>query len=242
MPIETLADDHLVQRCIACKATHTIAHQGLVAGVADTHAGLSDPRVIALPPCTVCKSQEFLIRSSAGEADAVSQGDYAHLHRLLVDRLHDVLTGKKQLVQAVKGAPLSPIRLGTHVDDATLKRWFPGGLTLPAPSAAETAKAPVPTAEPSAPATVPSAPTHTSPAPAPSAAVATPPAYPATAASSAPAAATHAASGPAATTTASATPAAPAASAPAPHAPGATTSAPHTEPAPTMPAAKGSAT
>jgi hypothetical protein len=238
MPIETLADDHLVQRCIACKATNTVAHQGLVAGVVDTHMGLSDPRVIALPPCAACKSQEFLIRSSAGEADAIAQGGYAHLHRLLVDRLHDVLAGKKQLVQTVKGGPPSPIRLGAQVDDATLKRWFPSGLTLPAPSAAETAKASPAAAEPSGPATVPSAPTHTTPAPAPSAAVPATPAPHATAATSAPAApapvepapaapASHATSGPAAPT-------------PAPHAPGAATAAPHTEPAPTMPAAKGS--
>jgi hypothetical protein len=238
MPIETLAADHLVQRCVVCKTTHTIAHQGLIAGVVNTHAGLSDPRVVALPPCAVCKSQEFLIRSSAGEEDAVAQGGYAHLHRLLVDRLHDVLTGKKQLAQAVQGAPPSPIRLGAQVADATLKRWFPSGLTLPAPSATEVVKAPPPAAEPSAPATVPT-PTHTASVAAPAAPAAVAPPEPPPAAP-----APHTAPAPAVPTPAPAAPAphaAPAPPAPAPHAPGPATTAPHTEPAPTMPAAKGGA-
>ena len=127
MPIEELADDHLVQRCASCAAANTVPSASLAAGVAGV---LVDPRIVALPACAACGAQEFLVRSLATDPEPAAPGGYSYLHRLLVDHLHAVLVSKGQ---TLKGAPAAPP--GKLADDATLKRWLPTGLKLAMPSA-----------------------------------------------------------------------------------------------------------
>jgi hypothetical protein len=129
MPIEQLLDDHLVQRCAGCATTRTIPHASLVAGVGGSSGMPFDPAVIEMPACAACKAQEFFVRSGA-EVPSVPAPGYGHLHRLLVDRLHDMLVAQKRVVP---DAPTTAIRVGPPVDDATMKRWFPNGLVLPPP-------------------------------------------------------------------------------------------------------------
>lgn len=135
MPIEELADDHLVQRCAHCAAAHTVQHTAIAAGVATT-AGPVEPAVVALPACAACGAQEFLVRSPAGAPEPAAPGGYGHLHRLLVDCLHARLVARGRVPKEIRKAGGAA---AAAFDEGALKRWFPAGLRLPAPAGTEPA-------------------------------------------------------------------------------------------------------
>jgi hypothetical protein len=131
MPIEELADEHLVQRCAHCAAQHTIKHTAITAGVA-APAAPADAAVVALPACANCGAQEFLLRSPVDAPEHPAPGSYGHLHRLLVDCLHARLVARGRVAKELRkagGVTAVP------VDEGALARWFPAGLRLPASGA-----------------------------------------------------------------------------------------------------------
>ena len=132
MPVEELADDQLVQRCSACATTQTVKYAQLAVGSEAVAGAPQDPRVVALPPCPKCGAQEFLVRSALGDPEPTAPGSYAHLHRVLVDHLHDVLASSKS---PVLGAEVhGRVRVRAPVDGTLLKRLFPEGLKLHPPA------------------------------------------------------------------------------------------------------------
>lgn len=136
MPLEELSDDHLVHRCSGCGSARTLAHAVLETGADDTAS--VDPRVLALPACTVCGAHEFLVRSVDADREHAVPGSYSHLHRLLVDHLHERLEPRRAAAHGGKSKTKKPTKGGGA---EALQRWFPNGLKLPQPDGFESAEA-----------------------------------------------------------------------------------------------------
>jgi hypothetical protein len=135
MPLEERADDHLMQRCSGCGTADIFASAALVAD--DTAS--ADPRVFALPICTSCGAQEFLVRSGESVIEGVVPGSYSHLRRLLVDHLHERLAAGSA---TALGAKRKTSKAPTDASGDALQRWFPDGLKLAPPDGAERATPP----------------------------------------------------------------------------------------------------
>lgn len=134
MPLEELADDHLVQRCLGCSSTHQHAYAAMLAAPTLATEVPAEARVVALPACAVCGAHEFLVRSSDAEGPHAAPGSYSHLHRLLVDHLHERLAAGRA---TELGAKRKASKATKDASVEALQRWFPEGLKLAPPDAAE---------------------------------------------------------------------------------------------------------
>ena len=130
MPIQQITPEDVVQQCAVCSATNRIPlHKTMAGALAGVQA---DDRVMPMPACR-CGAVEFLIRSTGDERALFGPGTSTHLHRLLVDHLHDVVAqrdvppqGTSAATKLQGGAPVAAL-----VSPAELARWFPAGLTMP---------------------------------------------------------------------------------------------------------------
>jgi hypothetical protein len=140
MAIYEVTEDTVVQRCGHCQRENRIALASLVVGI--EHGGRRDGRMLPLPACPGCRSTEFLSRSADGEDDHPAPGTFGHLHRLLVDHLHAELVQRAQVASGFRTVDSRPDpRLVRPLGPTTIQRWFPRGMKLEPPSAAEASTA-----------------------------------------------------------------------------------------------------
>ena len=126
MPIEELTSEDVLQRCTMCQSTARLKLATLSLGVGSTFADDVDGRIVRLPPCPICKAEEFLIRST--DVAPATPESYGDLHQLLVDQLHASVAKLGRFDVRLKLPALADL------SPATVKEFFPGGFKLLAPT------------------------------------------------------------------------------------------------------------
>jgi hypothetical protein len=123
MAIFEITDTEVAQRCAKCSHENHTPLSKLEVGVA--RESQADPRIIPLPECPKCHSTEFLIRSPDDEPTHPTPGGFGHLHRMLVDHLHDQLVSAGKVNPALRGQEIA-----RPVSAADRNRWFPNGMKI----------------------------------------------------------------------------------------------------------------
>ena len=129
MPITAIEDNTLHLACALFGAEHSTGLDALHPSqhardeLPDDFPGADETDILKLPPCPACDATEALIRSPKGEPEHPTPGSYGHLHRLLVDHVHDRVHAKPTM--SGKGASQA-----TRASQAALSAWFPDGLRL----------------------------------------------------------------------------------------------------------------
>ncbi|QRK07468.1 hypothetical protein JQX13_46925 [Archangium violaceum] len=136
MAIHEVTQEEALQRCARCGSDNRLSLKSLEVGVArDGHV---DADILPLPPCTQCRSTEFLIRSGEEEGAHLAPGSFGHLHRLLVNHLHAELVQRGRVIPAPRAKALAGTVLPRPVPRGVLARWFPKGLRIEAPHVEKT--------------------------------------------------------------------------------------------------------
>jgi hypothetical protein len=123
MPIHSINDTHVTQRCASCAAQRDLPLEGLTPAEDDSTL---DGGVLGLPPCA-CGSVEYLIRAPVGEPPHPALGSLGHLHRLVVDALVDEV--KERRKGGRKAKPFAAA-MKTRLGSDALSQWFPRGLKV----------------------------------------------------------------------------------------------------------------
>lgn len=110
MPILTIHDDQLTQRCAACGAERDLSADALT----DRR---DEPQILVLPACP-CGAREFLVSSPANEPPHPQPGSFGHRHRLLVDALAAAL-GRPPAAKASRRALADAVRAELGEEAAT---------------------------------------------------------------------------------------------------------------------------
>lgn len=126
MPIEELTNEDVVHRCAVCETATRTRLATLAIGVGSVESPVVEGRVLRLPPCPSCRSEEFLVRSVDGQPEP-PVGNYAYLHRLLVDQLHAQLAKAGRVDKRIGKLKLPELTA------AQRKEFFADGLKLPPP-------------------------------------------------------------------------------------------------------------
>lgn len=129
MALNEITDVDVRLRCGRCSVDTRVAITTLVVGV--VRNGTPDERVIALPACATCASNEFLMRTPDDDPAYPAPGSYGHLHRMLVDHLHADLINRDKMITEVR------TKIGTNkaafirpLTADLIARWFPAGLKI----------------------------------------------------------------------------------------------------------------
>jgi hypothetical protein len=129
MPIESLNDRTLGQRCINCGTARTLEldklHVKLEPGIRPD----TSPAKIDLPVCASdgCNSSETLFTSPERAAIRATPGSYGHLHSLLVDKLALQLIDGGRL----KGGERATAERLIRPREEEASAFFADGLVLP---------------------------------------------------------------------------------------------------------------
>lgn len=132
MALLEIAETYVLQRCTRCHSNNHSALESLEVGVARRED--VDDGLIQLPPCSSCRSSEFLIRAAEGEPEHPAPGSFGHLHRLLVGHLHAELVQRGRLHRALKPkGGTAPQVVTQPLTQEARERWFPRGLRIEMP-------------------------------------------------------------------------------------------------------------
>ena len=129
MPIESLNDRKVEQRCINCGTARTLELDQLELRLEPGARPDASPAKVELPICANagCSSSETLFASPAKAAVAAVPGSYGHLHSLMVDKL------VVELIQAgrLKGGERATAERLIRPRDEEVNAFFDNGLLLP---------------------------------------------------------------------------------------------------------------
>jgi hypothetical protein len=129
MPIESLNDRIVEQRCINCRVARTLELDKLELKLEPGARSDTSPAKIELPVCATpgCNSSETLFTSPEKAAVAAVPGSYGHLHSVLVDKLALLLIEGGRLKSGERAAAERLIR--PREEEASA--FFTDGLVLP---------------------------------------------------------------------------------------------------------------
>jgi hypothetical protein len=129
MPIESLNDRTVEQRCINCRNARTLELDELELKLEPGARPDTSPAKIELPVCATrgCNSSETLFMSPEKAVVAAVPGSYGHLHSVLVDKLAAHLIEDGRLKSGERAAAERLIR----PRDEEVNTFFDNGLVLP---------------------------------------------------------------------------------------------------------------
>jgi hypothetical protein len=130
MAIYEVTTNDVLQRCEKCGSKNTIALGSLEAG--KEWGDAVDEHLVQLPPCPTCGATECLIRTPHDEPEYPVPGSFGHLHRLLVDSVHEKLVRQGRMVGALKKRKVESL-ISKTVAEKKHEKWLPSGLKLKLP-------------------------------------------------------------------------------------------------------------
>jgi hypothetical protein len=124
MAIREILDTEFEQECEHCGDIHSVADSDATVGL--ERDGQLDTKVVTLPSCPNCGSQEFLLRSGDDEPEHPSPGSFGHRHRLMVDVLHSKLVKAGRVATGIDPTAAQ----GKERTPEELTRWFKGRMRV----------------------------------------------------------------------------------------------------------------